>query len=217
MKARPILFSPPMVRALLDGRKTQTRRIIKPQPEHRQVHEHKGETIYDGEHRMWCWNDLVLDNLIDFPTGEDRRTLANACPYGHPGDLLWVRESWWNGTALPGCGSVKYRADGELNEFSRQVGGGWKPSIHMPRWASRLTLELTEVRVQRLQEINIYDSQQEGIDVGPLTDTGCKMAYANIWEAINGNGPWNANPWVWVLSFHVHQQNIDEFLKARAA
>lgn len=199
-----------MVRALIDGRKTQTRRVIKPQPSHDQVHRHKGQVTYDGMHRMWCWQDLVVENLWDFPGNDDRQALASRCPYGKVGDRLWCRETFnpdW-------CdGHVIYRAD---SDSPKAKGFKWKPAIFMPRSASRLTLELTGVRVERLHEISEADAQAEGIPAyvpdsviqqGPAW---FRMGYHDLWNQINGKGSWDANPFVWALTFSVHKQNIDK-------
>jgi hypothetical protein len=149
------------------------------------------------------------------------------CPYGKPGDLLWVRE----GFAYYGMKAdhVFYRATdcGNLN---------WRPSIHMPRWASRLTLEITDVRVERLQEINHADAMAEGvsheIDLRPLVklssdefatahskavNDATREAYKELWNSINGAGAWEKKPWVWALTFRVHHCNVDEFIKQKAA
>jgi len=173
MKERPILFSGPMVRAILEGRKTQTRRVVKPQPAH-----------IPGI-------GTVLN--IDTITGR-------ACPYGNPGDRLWVREAWahrrWMlGDASPNPTTV-YRADGEdLKGCAR-----WRPSIHMPRWASRIALEVVSVRVERLQDISEEDAKAEGIDwvIGYRSRI---PLFSALWERINGLGSWNANHWVWVVEF----------------
>lgn len=191
MKERPILFSAPMVRALLDGRKTQTRRIVKPRRD-RDVgcelapHEIAGE-VNQGVYR-------------------------NA--YCEPGDRLWVRETWYDASsALHSC--VLYRADGD-----DIYGGKWRPSIRMPRWVSRITLEVTGVRVEKLQDISGDDSIAEGIErADDFFGCPCWRAYGepagadvvcpddpvgsyrSLWESINGPGSWDANPWVWVIEF----------------
>lgn len=186
MKARPILMSASMVRALLEGRKTQARRIVKPVPSHP----------------------------------------MHVCPYGKPGDLLWVRESICRAKEYGGIG---YCAD---TTWYPNYAWPWKKdvvsSIHMPRWLSRLTLEITEVRVERLQDISVEDAEAEGVEelksyilvgnsIFPPVTICWKTGYKRLWESINGAGSWDANPWVWALTFKVHQQNVDDFLKARAA
>ncbi|HVY12113.1 MAG TPA: hypothetical protein VHB73_00950 [Alphaproteobacteria bacterium] len=208
MKERPILFSGPMVRAILEGRKTQTRRIIKPQPEKplresKRIHTQKlGDGFCDyyfdaycgqpkteknprGQGLLWCWwtddNRQCLDQFIK-------------CPYGQPGDRLWIRESFCfpnnqNKTAW-------FRSDSPWVDDERIK---WKPSIHMPRWASRITLEITDVRVERLQDISEQDCFAEGV---PETcDAEPRDIYMDIWEGIKGKGSWEKNPWVWVICF----------------
>ncbi len=194
-KERPILFSAPMVRALLAGTKTQTRRVVKPQPE------------FDGPERLHhaevaLWREAML-------------TLR--CPYGQPGDRLWVRETWQavNGDdrarhivthPRPNRGWIEYAATPRLDEPAYK----WRPSIHMPRWASRITLEVTSVRVERLQDISEADALAEGVNVHPdhhgkprTSIYSPVQAYADLWDQINGAGSWAANPWVWAVSFKV--------------
>lgn len=217
MKARPILFSAPMVRALLEGRKTQTRRIIDRQPpeDHarliveaihptvmdRHGEEHPGPetfgvTTVDGE---WCFR----------------------CRYGKPGDLLYVRETWAprsNGRLLiERMQRPFYRATDGEGDMKKPNGWNWRPSMHMPRWASRLTLRITDVRVQRLQDI----TQEEAVAEGMPASTGPFLHHViadfhKLWNSINGAGAWDANPWVWALSFDVIKQNVDTVLKEAA-
>ena len=217
MKERPILFSAPMVRAILDGRKSQTRRIVKPQP-------------HAGVRRS-----VFVRSGLEDGHGRELR-----CPHGVPGDRLWVRETWqhapqdrcdcpqpsepspcddWsNGT---GCrsnrGEVLYRADVGNETEERSVVrlahrhgthvAPWRPSIHMPRWASRITLEVTGVRVERLQEISDADAMTEGVPFTELPqgqdrpDPLHRAQFADLWESINGPRSWEANPWVWVIEF----------------
>ena len=175
MKERPILFSAPMVRAILSGSKSQTRRIVKAR-------------------------DL---EWMDVHQGLREPDNAERCPHGKPGDRLWVRETWHDASSsLHSC--ALYRADGIDLHW-----GKWTPSIHMPRWASRITLEVTGVRVETLQDIDLADALAEGIsDTGALildsagNEQGGPIAeYAVLWEQINGPGSWAANPWVWCISF----------------
>lgn len=175
MKERPILFSGAMVRALLDGTKTQTRRMVKPQPR-----------ILAGE--LLCWKD---DALTD-------DQMAELCPYGQPGDRLWVREAWMDLRGVDGAvGPCMYRAT-----FGNAPDGGkWRPSIHMPRWASRITLEVTGMRVERLQDISEADARAEGVSRAQCPDWHATTDFRAIWESINGPGSWDANPWVWVVEF----------------
>lgn len=226
MKERPILFSSAMVRAILDGRKTQTRRVMRPQPPAGWFGESPDETREDNE-----------------PFGITPRWLVERCPHGKPGDRLWVRETWGIGTRpCPVNGwrdGIEYRADAvdsadlPLHALPDHVDAdsirrGWRPSIFMPRWASRITLEITEVRVQRLQEITPADACDEGalevLDVGhPLRAAcyekhgtwtgderqdvdgpfaGALAAFATLWDSINGKrAPWSTSPWVWALTF----------------
>ena len=186
-----------MVRALLAGTKTQTRRIVKPQP----APDQQPRTVIGSSGFVY-----VMDNAPLLPYPEVRRVRWD-CPYGQPGDRLWVRETFGhferNDNFTPGC-EVFYRADGGCLEIEP-----WRPSIHMPRWASRITLEITGVRVERLQDIDISAAQAEGVsDTGSLildsagNEQGGPIAeYAVLWEQINGPGSWDANPWVWVLEF----------------
>jgi hypothetical protein len=169
MKERPILFSGPMVRAILDGRKTQTRRIIKPQPGLNNRITKAGRTI----------------NITD-------PKVCDLCPYGKPGDRLWVQESWYES---PMTGECKYKADGEI------VGWRPRPSIHMPRLASRITLEVTGIRCERLQDISVDDCIAEGMDPHPKAHIGPYQEYHNLWESIHGEGSCDANPYVFVVEF----------------
>ncbi len=192
MKETPILFSEPMVQSILAGRKTQTRRIVKPQPEW------SAPTKLTNE--SWTWKGRRL-----FDNGEEfglRDVLSKRCKYGRKADRLWVKEAF-----SPSPDGIAYRATNpELN------GGVWKPSIFMPRKASRITLEITGVRVEQLHEIKESDAKAEGckpVRVGLLDFRAAGTAssesyvegYGALWESINGPGSWSANPWVWVISF----------------
>lgn len=186
-----------MVRAILDGRKTQTRRIIKPQPPD------------DG----WSFNQSLVENLdkgaMEFH--DDSRHSA-MCPYGLSADRLWVRESWARVAAEP---STIYRADYCTGLEKRDGDQKWKPSIHMKRADSRINLEITDIRVERLQNISEKDAIAEGIEpvrsiwklyservLGSADATGQpRKSYASLWQSINGPGSWAANPWVWVVEF----------------
>lgn len=192
-KERPILFSAPMVRALLAGSKTQTRRVVKQEcPDE-----------VDG----CCWVDIDGVHQFAWTIGEDQDIHPSAaqfsCPYGQPGDRLWVREAWAYGIhALNSRNAERegpwvYRADAAAEQG--RLGDCWRPSIHMRREASRITLEVTDVRVERLQDISEADAQAEGV----YTDPACPAydAYAQLWDEINGAGSWAANPWVWAVSF----------------
>jgi hypothetical protein len=203
MKERPILFSGQMVRAILEGRKTQTRRIVKPQP------------TKDYVTLMPLSGELVGVTKHGGPI--DNRGWLH-CPYGKPGDRLWVRETWGkvHYEGVDESPTIFYRADErdqERDELTR-----WRPSIHMPRWASRINLEVVSVRVERLQDISEEDAMSEGIEsweergVDDAQDyyrdyvTGghvynAKDSFRSLWQSINGPGSWEANPWVWVVEF----------------
>lgn len=228
MKARPIIMNGDMVRALLDGRKVQTRRVIKEPC--------NGVTtdIEDGE--AWI-------------TNQNDEWVPRVSPFGQPGDLLWVRETCRAHEDEPGLDCVRYAADHGFRPIedtpeaadlfvqlasygmkkSGQVECRTVPSIHMPRWASRLTLKIINVRVERLREISEADSEAEGIspyDVSmldeeeiqlldaPLTDseTPFKNGFALLWSSIYGSESWEANPWVWVIDFETIQRNVDDVI-----
>ena len=223
MKERPILFSGPMVRALLDGSKTQTRRAMKPQPT--EFVGGPGVTLQDGSPAPL----VPLDDSVE-PYGREI-----VCPYGQPGDRLWVREAFdflpSGGPDQPQACEIVYWATGSIeprsapHDYNPMIYGHQKvrPSIHMPRWASRITLEITSVRVERLQDISEADAMAEGIvecpipadDEGPRRigymvgpDDGKSglsvtpiQAYRDLWESINGPDSWTTNPWVWVVEF----------------
>lgn len=194
MKERPILFNGPMVRALLNGSKTQTRQVAK-LTDAAHIKEPRG-------YRRWHPAD---------PEG------SKACPYGKPGDQLWVRERH----RFLDCGEIDYFADGaevweRMQDHIRLDGAAkWRPSIHMPRTASRITLEITGARVERLQYISEADALAEGCTKnhngyfwgGHHPVSGLKQmataedAYRDLWESINGPGSWDTNPWVWAVEF----------------
>lgn len=212
MKERPILFNAAMVRAILDGAKTQTRRVIRPQPDTR---EGMGCTRLIFKDRKGA---PLLDEALEATEPVLYRSL---CPHGQIGDRLWVRETWmpdaprdgtWPHTSFYGCkGSslsmipMVYRRPKHCLFRSTWSGAeltGWKPSIHMPRWASRITLEITGVRVEKLQDISRGDAMAEGCPFPNMQDgEDPRQWYADLWESINGKGSWSANPWVWVIEF----------------
>lgn len=204
MSEKPIRFYAPEVRALLAGTKTQTRRVVKPQPEWT---EPDTAWQYGDGHSGLCWYAYS----DEYP---EEGALNYRCPYGQPGDRLWVRETWGD-MALPGYSPVyAYRADPESGEgWAVPPGFRWRPSIHMPRRASRITLEITGVRVERLQDISADDAKDEGIsefiggwwcehdDAEQIAGMTPQEGYRHLWERINGPGSWDANPWVWVVEF----------------
>ncbi len=176
MTERPILFQGEMVRAILDGRKTQTRRKVKLTAD--------GHVQAPSKHLRW------------YPTDPGA---LQACRYGAPGDTLWVRETWAGHAS-----GIDYAADFAV--ICLPQAGPWRPSIHMPRWASRITLEVKGVRIERLHDITEDDARAEGCDpvVHPDGAVDCgtrKTTFASLWEKINGPFTWNDNPWVWVVSF----------------
>lgn len=200
-KERPILFSAPMVRALLAGTKTQTRRKIAIPK--RGAFVLRGDDEHDDGGPWWPYQSDDGESDVCDDGCEHRMD----CPYGMPGDRLWVRENFAP-TMLDGV--YQYAATGGL------VGTKWKPSIHMPRAACRILLEITAVRVERLQDISQADAQAEGtpcyvcggaLDGRSEADCHCfhhratAADYRGLWEAINGDGSWEANPWVWCVSF----------------
>jgi hypothetical protein len=213
MKERPILFSGAMVRAILDGTKTQTRRVIKNAPPNARC-AHWARPQGDR------WRGWAGALFFEGVTPESRGLASIRCPYGAPGDRLWVRETWCDSYIDPvddrriigdvnedGYVFTAYRADGWLEAPSDD--GRWCPSIHMPRHRSRITLEITDVRVERVQDISRADEIAEGVapfreDAPDELPEGIKFrAFSALWDSINdarGFG-WAENPWVWVVSF----------------
>ena len=199
MSIKPILFNAKMVRAILDGRKSCTRRIIRPQweecPTCKYVH---NEYIYDKmEENVYCAR-------CGYPLVPERRA-----PY-QPGDLLYVRETWC-GLPINEAGHFRghpiyyYRADGDLRPEGWR--GAWRPSIHMPKEAARIWLKVTDVRVERLQEITEVQAQAEGCNSGLLTGAcTARGQFEDLWNTtikksdIDRYG-WDASPWVWVIEF----------------
>lgn len=192
MNERPIIFSASSIRALLYGRKSQTRRVVKPQP------------IAPFHSSSGAWVDM----------NEVRGITSMRCPYGEPGDIvnsrhrvggttLWVRETWHSSPHF----DCLYRADFDAAQLKRlpkvAAHGGWRSPIHMPRAMSRITLRVTDVRVQRLQDITEADAVAEGVFAcgTVLSGTTARECYRRMWESISGPGSWDENPWVWVIEF----------------
>ena len=202
-----------MVRAILAGTKTQTRRAVKPQPALVDPRNSSLPGLYrNGD---FAWRDkgapLGCATISCKPNGPDGWALENS-PFGQPGDRLWVRETW----AAPHSEDARppraIQCDWmRIHYAATEERGGllWRPSIHMPRWASRITLEITGVRVERLQDISEADAQAEGCSLECMTPTGDDSGsaiygpggYLALWESINGAGSWDVNPWVWVIEF----------------
>jgi hypothetical protein len=197
-RERPVLFSGPMVRAILDGSKTQTRRVVK------------------GEWARALNACSVPTTLVQLPAR--LRQAACDCPYGQPGDRLWVRETF--GVMADKYHRVAYAADTGHTASGRAVseieGGRWRPSIFMPRSACRLVLELTDVRVERLQAITAEGAIAEGIPSRGIEPPCLASAimylhdFEQLWNGINGarGYGWDANPWVWVVSFQRAQDSL---------
>ncbi len=218
-RERPILFNDQMVRAILEGRKTVTRRVVKPQPD---------------------FLGSMVDPNTPFKTLDAGLHARITCPYGEPGDRLWVREAWhvgkphdktapadilapllaegrgitvlytaggWQSVGPAGREEPIYPDDQPLPDWA----GKGRPSIHMPRWASRILLEVTAVRVERLQDISEEQAKAEGVrDAGEgsfdVEDSkhfaaDPRESFASLWSSINGESSWDANPWVWCIEF----------------
>lgn len=215
MTVRPILFSGPMVRAIIDGRKSQTRRVLK-------------RNKYGG------WPYYLAGQLV----GEQCSPSTSATPY-RTGDLLWVRETWampHGFDMAPASLDVKkqhglqvaYKTSDNPNSYS------WRPGIHMPRWASRLTLSVDAVKVERLQDISEDDAKAEGASFHDGRGVGhsgwrhdlkdvhatAKCSFRRLWDSINGQregASWDENPWVVAISFETICANVDSVLKREAA
>lgn len=204
-KEKPILFSGEMVRAILEGRKTQTRRPLKPQP----IPHETGGWRYGKKYRYACAGGA---------TPSDDLLLLHECPYGLPGDLLWVRETWAH-IERPHTIENSFFEDREeyifaadnANFFADKI-GKWRPSIHMPRAASRLTLEITNIRIERLLSITESDAIAEGVETWPDGNykaygkhagkhSTARGSYFDLWNSINPENLVKQNPWVWVIEF----------------
>lgn len=253
MRERPILFSGPMVRAIIEGRKTQTRRLVKPQPSFpfgvKQIvrvldpwhNDALARTPAEGMgntgprlHKWHC--EDYAGNLVS--------AIDIKCPYGSPGDRLWVREKWRSAWHEDLFASVQYAADSSYRkpEFDDEDEGHrfaymcevcngdkepWRSPLHMWREMSRITLEVTAVRVEQLHEISEADAIAEGVqterdhyggdvplkvhgsvawhryDGAACAAVSAVESYRTLWESINGKGAWDENPWVWVVEFNV--------------
>ena len=215
MTDRPILFSAPMVRALIEGRKTQTRRplyVVRKVKETGELPPSRYFPDYPPPH-------LGLNQIATLGTAH----------LIQPGDRLWVKETWRTNYGLdfydddlgrcpkptdmdPATTAIEYLADGE-----RELGGKTRVSLFMRRWMSRITLVVTDVRIERLQDCSEEDAIAEGCDAAPVVMRNdylsppetFKAGYRKLWDQINGAGSWEANPWVVAISFDVEQRNID--------
>ncbi|HCR1052626.1 hypothetical protein ACS6I8_15805 [Enterobacter kobei] len=204
MTERGMIFNGEMVRAILDGRKTQTRRPVNPQPE---------LTAGSG----FSWKGWLYGS-----GSSDRETNKNfahvACPFGKPGDRIWVRETWAEaGASAPDLKLYRANYPAHVPTHYENVPPAedvrWTPSIHMPRWASRITLEITGVRVEQLKSISEEEARSEG--VARLREgfwkhyqpgwtqhqLSARGSFATLWDSIYGSGEWDRNPWVWVIEF----------------
>lgn len=211
MKSRPILFSSSMILALLDGRKTQTRRLFFALVGSRPVYGRgfpRGCCAYEGDTDDTGWP------LAQPLTGGAPFRIP--CPYGNVGDALYVRETWaphpqyagMKPKTMPRHEAI-YRASSHMKE--PWAGGRWRPAIHMPRWASRITLEVTGVRAEHLQDISEEDARAEGMpssDGHPVNGLPTSLVveardeFRRLWDKLNSErAPWDNNPFVWVLSF----------------
>lgn len=211
MKERPILFNGPMVRAILDGTKTQTRRVMKHQPAKGWAFESPPVfgRITSPHPKKGRFGVLIRRGVgTDFP-----ETDLIPCPYGQPGDRLWVREAWRTvaeADAIPPRDMDEaFRLWFEVEAPHQPGAGKYRPPMFMPRWASRITLEITRVRVERLQDIREGDAIAEGCtstvmvneDGEDYTGHYATEEYQDLWESINGPGSWGQNPWMWVIEF----------------
>lgn len=248
MKTRPILFSGPMVRAILEGRKTQTRRVVKLAYE--EFSKEWAAAVYPARDSGWiAWWPNDSPYLAEFT--KKAYTDGFQCPYGKPGDRLWVRETWASQIDRPdfeeqldqlddslvrteltyrATPRIGIRVPGVIRPVDRMTYLDestalehhcfgwpikWKPSIFMPRWASRITLEITDVRVERVQSISEEDAEAEGLyhsqdhisdlfgfEPGKFTNRTALGAFGRLWRSINEKKhPWSLNPWVWVVEF----------------
>ena len=234
MKERPILMSGPLVIATMEGRKTQTRRVVNPQPIFGCDVEGLRRRFINEQDHIWICEVQRPDQDRWMPSEYYK------CPYGVPGDRLWVREAWRPIEKRDGTDGVEYRCDGVFRPIENTGDAAdawlavrrpeeqwpsrkpvkWRPSIHMPRWASRVLLEVTDIRVERVQDISVDDCFAEGIECphcpigggdGPCVDVF--KEFGTLWDSINADRKdkdgnrllyaWGDNPWVWVIGYRV--------------
>lgn len=235
MKVVPMLFNTEMVKAIIDGRKTVTRRLVTPQPQ-------------DSGEGYHLWPSKKLETMVrvsdieHMPAYQEAYHLdiiKESCPVANIGDLIYVRETIYGLFSIQPesdtyefykrlTRDIKYVADGgDLPKTTRHC-KAWKtvPSIHMPRWASRITLRVTDIRIERVQDITETQAKNEGVSRnvwfkphGSIEDdwlndgdlkSKYKTSFANIWESIHKN--WDENPYVWVIEFDVVMMNVDEYI-----
>jgi len=232
MKERPIIFSAPMVRAILAGKKMQTRRAVKP------FGKDGGFVILETDRRVWPYRSDDGESTSHTVKRGGKLYLdesPHSCPYGQPGDRLWVRETFSGPHCMDASNGCKAVPPSEWGRSSRiwywadgvPTNGDWtrpRPSIHMPRWASRILVEITAVRVEQLQDISDADIEAEGAAqwvkdggsvrsphpgfdgqwpdaAGTVRVKPNRVVFCSLWESINGPQSWDANPWVWVIEF----------------
>ncbi|MLT90651.1 hypothetical protein DRW69_15325 [Salmonella enterica subsp. enterica] len=215
MKERGMIFNSEMVRAILEGRKTQTRRIMKVQPGTPEFGLRRIiESSKANENGMYFWSQ-------DDACGIKARSKPFLFPYGEVGDRIWVRETWQViHDHIDESSHVEYRTYAQSipkekdrywhtvyaehfgDESREDRGFPWRPAIHMPRWASRITLEITDVRVERLNSISDSDASKEGCCIADMESGDCLSdVFTRLWTSIYGDDSWQANPWVWVIEF----------------
>ena len=216
MKERGIIFYSEMIRAILDGRKTQTRSVVKGATSNHIFHGWVTSSIHSKDEGRACWSNNTLSMRGN--------SIRLHCPLGKIGDRLWVRETWQgplvdvekaydlfkDPTPYQKVENCVYKADGgyvpEYIDCDDNFRQGWRPSTQMPRWASRITLEITDVRVERLNDISNEDAKSEGCWYGrgggvPDEAVTPSDYFPTLWESLYGKGSWNSNPWVWVIQF----------------
>lgn len=233
MKERGMIFNSEMVRAILDGRKTQTRRIMKVQPKpcnHANWPDDSPDPQWKSYPGGWCCAVCANGTTID----HRHHAKGITCPYGTVGDRIWVRETFQgplfdyeqmesyleDSSKFENPEFCQYAADGkpapEYYDADDNLRHGWRPSIHMPRWASRILLEITNIGIQRIHSISQNDAAREGLMRLPVTGRYCinqgdqyfggashdaREVFSWMWQSIYGEESWNANPWVWVIEF----------------
>lgn len=219
MKERPIIFNSDMVRAVLDGRKTQTRRVMRVQPESNQYGLlHITDSTKRSDIGKYHWAESNA-------TGPHTRSALFSCPFGTVGNRLWVREAYRVHSRATDVATLVYKAS-EQQSWTQQthrvpiekcnkpaVVDKWTPSIHMPRWASRIALEITGVRVDRMYDISEADARAEGVEQlrggfwrhyqpgWTQHQLSARGSFVTLWKSIYGEDSWQANPWVWVIEF----------------